>query len=53
MNGREFAVKNMSNLNKRSWIMGLAVFAITAASYAQWSDPAADVPAYHSSPLPH
>ena len=32
--------------------MGLAVFALTAASYAQWSNPADDVPAYHpSAPL--
>jgi Protein of unknown function with PCYCGC motif len=34
------------------WILGLAVFALTAASYAQWSNPADDVPAYHpSAPL--
>jgi hypothetical protein len=31
----------------RRWILGLAVFALTAASYAQWSNPADDVPAYH------
>jgi len=32
--------------------MGLAVFAVTMASYAQWSNPADDVPAYHpSAPL--
>jgi hypothetical protein len=30
-------------------IPSLAVFALTAASYAQWSNPADDVPAYHSS----
>ena len=36
----------------RAWLLGLAVFAITAASYAQWSNPADDVPAYHpSAPL--
>jgi hypothetical protein len=29
--------------------VGFAVFAITVASYAQWSNPADDVPAYHSS----
>jgi hypothetical protein len=29
--------------------MTLAVFAITAASYAQFSNPADDVPAYHAS----
>ena len=28
-------------------VLGFAVFAITAASYAQWSNPADDVPAYH------
>ncbi len=33
-------------------VLGLAVFALTAASYAQWSNPADDVPAYHpSAPL--
>jgi hypothetical protein len=32
--------------------IALAVFALTAASYAQWSNPADDVPAYHpSAPL--
>ena len=37
--------------NRRA-VLGLAVFAITAASYAQWSNPADDVPAYHpSAPL--
>jgi hypothetical protein len=42
----------MKNWMKHRWILGLAVFAITAASYAQWSNPAADVPAYHpSAPL--
>jgi Protein of unknown function with PCYCGC motif len=40
------------NFSKRPWLLGLAVFAITAASYAQWSNPADDVPAYHpSAPL--
>ena len=40
------------NSSKRPWLLGLAVFAITAASYAQWSSPADDVPAYHpSAPL--
>ncbi len=30
----------------------MAVFVLTAASYAQWSNPADDVPAYHpSAPL--
>jgi hypothetical protein len=33
-------------------VLGLGVFAITVASYAQWSNPADDVPAYHpSAPL--
>lgn len=33
-------------------VLGLGVFALTAASYAQWSNPADDVPAYHpSAPL--
>jgi Protein of unknown function with PCYCGC motif len=42
----------MKNWIKHRWILGLAVFAITAVSYAQWSNPAADVPAYHpSAPL--
>jgi hypothetical protein len=32
--------------------LGLIAFAITAVSYAQWSNPADDVPAYHpSAPL--
>ena len=42
----------MFNWTKSRWILGLAVFALTAASYAQWSNPANDVPAYHpSAPL--
>ena len=33
-------------------VLGLAAFTLTAASYAQWSNPAQDVPAYHpSAPL--
>jgi hypothetical protein len=37
---------------KARWAWSLAVFALTAASYAQWSNPADDVPAYHpSAPL--
>jgi len=36
----------------RRLILGIAVAAITAASYAQWADPAHDIPAYHpSAPL--
>jgi hypothetical protein len=42
----------MKHLIKSRWILGLGVFALTAASYAQWSNPADDVPAYHpSAPL--
>ena len=37
---------------KSRFVLGLGVFALTAASYAQWSNPAEDVPAYHpSAPL--
>jgi hypothetical protein len=32
---------------KHRWVLGLGVFALTAASFAQWSNPADDVPAYH------
>jgi len=39
----------MKNLIGRRWVLGVAVFTLTAASYAQWSNPADDVPAYHSS----
>jgi hypothetical protein len=36
----------------RRWMLTLGVFVLTAASYAQWSNPADDVPAYHpSAPL--
>ena len=42
----------MSHLFRNRWILGLSVFILTAASYAQWSNPADDVPAYHpSAPL--
>ncbi len=42
----------MKRLIKPRWLLALAVFALTAASYAQWSNPAGDVPAYHpSAPL--
>ncbi len=42
----------MKHLLKSRWALGLAVFALTAVSYAQWSNPAEDVPAYHpSAPL--
>jgi len=36
----------MTLINRRL-LLGLAVFAVTIASYAQWSNPADDVPAYH------
>lgn len=40
------------NWTKYRWVIGFAVFAVTVASYAQWSNPADDVPAYHpSAPL--
>ncbi len=35
-------------LHRRAWL-GLAAALLTAASYAQWSNPANDVPAYHAS----
>jgi len=36
----------------RRAVLGLGIFILTAASYAQWSNPADDVPAYHpSAPL--
>ncbi len=42
----------MKSSFKRPWILGFAVAAFTVASYAQWSNPADDVPAYHpSAPL--
>ena len=42
----------MKHMMKSRWMLGLAVFALTAASYAQWSNPANDVAAYHpSAPL--
>jgi len=42
----------MKHPMKSRWTLGLAAFALTAASYAQWSNPADDVAAYHpSAPL--
>ncbi|HEX4032421.1 MAG TPA: PCYCGC motif-containing (lipo)protein [Terracidiphilus sp.] len=42
----------MKNPIRSRWILGLAAFALTAVSYAQWTNPAEDVPAYHpSAPL--
>ena len=37
----------MKRSMKSRWLSALGVFALTAASYAQWSNPADDVPAYH------
>lgn len=38
--------------SKSRWLLGLVVCALTAMSYAQWSNPSEDVPAYHpSAPL--
>ena len=37
----------MKLLLKNRWSLGLVVFTLTAASYAQWSNPADEVPAYH------
>ena len=43
---------SMFNWSRSRWALGLGVFALTAASYAQWANPAGDVPAYHpSAPL--
>ncbi len=42
----------MFNVTKRRWALGLIIAAATLVSYAQWSNPAEDVPAYHpSAPL--
>lgn len=42
----------MKQLIKRRWALGSVVFALTAMSYAQWTSPAGDIPAYHpSAPL--
>jgi hypothetical protein len=38
----------MKNWTSRRWVLGLGVFVLTVASYAQWSNPADDIPAYHS-----
>ena len=37
----------MNNLLKRPWILAVLLAGFTVASYAQWSNPADDVPAYH------
>jgi hypothetical protein len=42
----------MKNFLNRRWLLGFAVAAFTLVSYAQFSSPADDVPAYHpSAPL--
>ena len=42
----------MKHLLRSRWALASAVFALTAVSYAQWSNPSEDVPAYHpSAPL--
>lgn len=42
----------MNNRVKRPWIVAVVLAAATAVSYAQWSNPADEVPAYHpSAPL--
>jgi hypothetical protein len=42
----------VNRLLKIRWLLSFAACAVTAASYAQWSNPADDVPAYHpSAPL--
>ena len=42
----------MINWKNRRWLLGVGICVLTAASYAQWSNPADDVPAYHpSAPL--
>jgi len=37
----------MKNRSRARWIFGFAACVLTAASYAQWSNPADEVPAYH------
>jgi hypothetical protein len=42
----------MKHLLKTRWAFALAAFVLTTVSYAQWANPAEDVPAYHpSAPL--
>lgn len=42
----------MIHWKDRRWLLALAACALTVASYAQWSVPSDDVPAYHpSAPL--
>ncbi|MGA9670165.1 MAG: PCYCGC motif-containing (lipo)protein [Terracidiphilus sp.] len=39
-------VKRIGRINRRH-VLAVGAFVLTAASYAQWSNPADDVPAYH------
>jgi Protein of unknown function with PCYCGC motif len=39
----------MTRFTRNRWAVGLFLFLLTAASYAQWSNPANDIPAYHAS----
>ncbi len=49
MDQESFFMKNVFN---RRWLLCLVITAATAASYAQWANPADDVPSYHpSAPL--
>jgi hypothetical protein len=42
----------MKNAIRNRWALGAVAILLTAASYAQWTNPADDVPAYHpSAPL--
>jgi hypothetical protein len=43
----EFAMRLSISLTRGRVLLGLTIFTLTAASYAQWSNPANDVPAYH------
>ena len=38
----------MHTPRKKSWILAFVAFGATAASYAQWSNPADEIPAYHA-----
>jgi len=37
----------MKKLFRQRWLLGLGIFALTAASYAQFANPADEIPAYH------
>ena len=39
----------MKHIKTSRWLLAIGLFTLTAASYAQWSNPADDVPAYHAS----